>query len=584
MHRAWRVGITLLVLLAVPSADAQWPSFHKDSRNGGSSSAPFNLYEDVWWSSSTDGAPVEASPVVEARHVVVADWDGVVRGLDADTGKERWSHTMKAKVVGTPAIALGRVYVADAGGDLVALDLETGALLATAKTGATRAPVTFHEGKVFLGNEAGEMRSYTADNLDLLWTFKVSSVYDVSSYNNVTDVTTCTGAAHPARPIRTAPAVYNGFVYFGAMNHYVYAVDEHGRPDGTTPVQWTYRTGDIVVSSPVVDPGNGRVVVASYDNHVHALPALPVGAGADRCFGVHASPAWSYTVPGAIDESRVHSTPALHKGSLYFGATNGRVYALDALTGAKRWDFQTGGSVLSSPAAAGFTVVVGSDDGHVYWLHADDGRVLADFFAAGPVKTSPALDGASAYVTTDDGVTFRLGPPAPPRPDLLVTELTATKESLTVTVRNGGGYRSPPTVVEVTGAGDPLRLDVPALAAGESRTMTHAVQLSPGDVSLSAVVDPADEIAEAQDANNAFEASVRLSEPVPEPTEPLPLPSLTTNATDNVTGNATAGGLPMWVYTGGGGLVIAAGGGVFLWFRRRRQLAAVAAEDEDLEE
>lgn len=47
----------------------------------------------------------------------------------------------------------------------------------------------------------------------------------------------------------------------------------------------------------------------------------------------------------------VQSTPAIGPdGTVYFGADNSKVYALDGKTGAKNWEFNTGGAVHSSPA------------------------------------------------------------------------------------------------------------------------------------------------------------------------------------------------------------------------------------------
>ena len=45
------------------------------------------------------------------------------------------------------------------------------------------------------------------------------------------------------------------------------------------------------------------------------------------------------------------------------------MYALDAASGVKLWEFETGGSVYSSPAVVGGKVFVGSYDGY------DDGKV-----------------------------------------------------------------------------------------------------------------------------------------------------------------------------------------------------------------
>ena len=48
------------------------------------------------------------------------------------------------------------------------------------------------------------------------------------------------------------------------------------------------------------------------------------------------------------------------------GSDDNNVYALNATTGAKLWNYTTGGGVDSSPAAVNGVVYVGSDDNNVY--------------------------------------------------------------------------------------------------------------------------------------------------------------------------------------------------------------------------
>jgi outer membrane protein assembly factor BamB len=63
---------------------------------------------------------------------------------------------------------------------------------------------------------------------------------------------------------------------------------------------------------------------------------------------------------------REDSSPAVVGGVVYVGADNGWVYALNASTGAKKWNYTTGDLVRSSPAIAGGFIYLGSEDGKVY--------------------------------------------------------------------------------------------------------------------------------------------------------------------------------------------------------------------------
>ena len=65
-----------------------------------------------------------------------------------------------------------------------------------------------------------------------------------------------------------------------------------------------------------------------------------------------------------IDTSFDCRTPA----DGYVGSNDHNVYALDARTGEKVWNYPTGGYVFSSPTVVLGTVCVGSEDRNVYAL------------------------------------------------------------------------------------------------------------------------------------------------------------------------------------------------------------------------
>ena len=67
----------------------------------------------------------------------------------------------------------------------------------------------------------------------------------------------------------SSPAVANGVVYVGSLDHklYAYAVGCASGGATCTPL-WTATTGDMVVSSPAV--ANGVVYVGSHDGKLYA--------------------------------------------------------------------------------------------------------------------------------------------------------------------------------------------------------------------------------------------------------------------------------------------------------------------------
>jgi outer membrane protein assembly factor BamB len=66
------------------------------------------------------------------------------------------------------------------------------------------------------------------------------------------------------RIVVSSPAISDGVLYIGSLDHTVYALDTS---DGT--LIWAFVTGDMVVSTPTVI--NGTVYIGSQDDKVYAL-------------------------------------------------------------------------------------------------------------------------------------------------------------------------------------------------------------------------------------------------------------------------------------------------------------------------
>ena len=104
---------------------------------------------------------------------------------------------------------------------------------------------------------------------------------------------------------------------------------------------------------------------------------------------------------------------------VYFGANDGKLYKLDAVTGLLKagWQvFQAGGPVYSSPIAYNGTVYFGSDDGKCYALDANNGSLKPNWpvITGAEVKAMPVLGGwngsnyTSITFTSKDGKVYTL--------------------------------------------------------------------------------------------------------------------------------------------------------------------------------
>jgi len=102
-------------------------------------------------------------------------------------------------------------------------------------------------------------------------------------------------------------------------------------------------------------------------------------AGGGRTVRVSVDPVseiWTYETGNTI-----LSTPAWWDNKVYFGSYDNSVYALNASTGEEEWTFETDGEVGSSPIVTDGTVFIGSRDGRLYSLDADSGEQRWSFNA-----------------------------------------------------------------------------------------------------------------------------------------------------------------------------------------------------------
>jgi len=107
---------------------------------------------------------------------------------------------------------------------------------------------------------------------------------------------------------------------------------------------------------------------------------------------------WTFTTDGPIQ----HSSPAVVDGIVYIGSNDMKIYALDAETGNKLWEFKTGSYIWSSPTVVDGVVYCGSNDGNLYALDASTGSELWHFQAPYGIKSSPAVADGKIYFGCDD--------------------------------------------------------------------------------------------------------------------------------------------------------------------------------------
>lgn len=210
---------------------------------------------------------------------------------------------------------------------------------------------------------------------------------------------------HTGGRIVSSPAVADGLAYIGSDDGKLYAVDIT-----SGLARWQFKTGARITSSPAV--ANGAVFFESYDGILYALDATrgtlkwKFATGGERRFAgrnLHGTLPKGETMPDPFDFFL--SSPAVWKGSVFFGSGDGNVYALDATTGALIWRFATGDVVHASPAISDGTIFIGSWDSWFYALDAATGA-LEWRFKTGEDPIIHNQVGIQSSASVSDGIVY----------------------------------------------------------------------------------------------------------------------------------------------------------------------------------
>ncbi len=400
--------------ITVPlDAGSPWPEMRHDRRNSGRSAIVAHYGGEDPWAFRT-GRGIFSTPVIGGDGTVyVGSGDSSFYALDA-RGRLRWR--LKTGGLIDAAAALSS-YDSALGSAPLTFGSADGRLyhVTTPRTGSPRVLWTFRptvapvaaqgvswwegnvaigpQGTIYAGNTGGSAYAVTPRG-KLVWAFTAgNSVWttpafadDGSSYWGSLDlhVYRLDGAGRPSWStfvpgyVVSSPAIgSDGTVYVGSFDSKLYALDP-----ATGAVRWSFATTDHIYASPALGVDRrGRtdaIYIASTDGSVYALS--PSG----RLL-------WRYDTGDPIRSSpALGAAPAAeHRGIVYVGSSNGKLYALDSDTGHRRWSFDTtpGDPVLrdrndlnASPALGRTGVYIAGEDGYVdyvpydYCLHRRDSR------------------------------------------------------------------------------------------------------------------------------------------------------------------------------------------------------------------
>ena len=166
---------------------------------------------------------------------------------------------------------------------------------------------------------------------------------------------------------------------------------------GTGQELWHVPAQDLILPAPTY--ADGVVYFGDSNGNVYAVDVETKSI----------KPGWSFQ-----SKAPIWASPLVASGRVYVAAMDHHLYCLDAATGEKLWDTKLGGAMAAQPTldASRGTLYVGTFDGQVYAIRADSGEIIEGFHfeAKGWIWSEVLVVNGQLYVTSLDGKLYALDP------------------------------------------------------------------------------------------------------------------------------------------------------------------------------
>jgi eukaryotic-like serine/threonine-protein kinase len=271
-----------------------------------------------------------SSPAVAGNTVYFGSGDANVYALEAGTGNVKWKFQAGDVVHASPAVANGVVYVGSWDTYFYAIDAATGKEKWRFKTGED--PDTHNQIGIQSSAAVADGLVYFGCRDSNFYVLEVATGQKKWAFNN------------KGSWVITSPAVYDGRVYFGTSDTKLfYGFDAKGGGDPALSLKFTWP----IFSSPAV--AGDTVYFGSHDGVLTAVDLKT------------AKVAWTFATDGSKENLAALSSP---DGTTNYEAVFTENFYENMVMGVNKL-FATG-AILSSPVVAGDTIYFGSTDGNLY--------------------------------------------------------------------------------------------------------------------------------------------------------------------------------------------------------------------------
>jgi outer membrane protein assembly factor BamB/DnaJ-domain-containing protein 1 len=344
----------------------QEPTFRGNlQRTGLFQAAGIEAMREVIWKFKA-GGPINDSPIISSDYLVFGSQDHFIYCVERQTGSERWRFRTAGEELGSAIVSQGTAYFGCGVGTVHAVEIDTGAELwkFESQGAVVGCPAVWENEKtIYFGSGDAFLYSLDVQTGQLKWSFEAEeairsspSILDGVIYFGCDDghlfAVNMAGGQEKwrfksrqgvifASPIRHSPAVTRtGFVYFGNTDKQFYALNARlGHP------VWSVELDSKIRTCPAI---SGKMLLVGTSH----LKALDIITGKEI---------WQYA------EEEATASPSIAGETVYLGTSTG-MHALDLRSGNKKWSFATSTPVSSSPFISDGVIYFGCTDGFVYAL------------------------------------------------------------------------------------------------------------------------------------------------------------------------------------------------------------------------
>jgi len=260
------------------------------------------------------GNAIYSTPDVTNDIAVFASTDGNIYAVNPDSGIELWRYKTRRPIVASPRIAGDSVYIGTSDGNFRCLDLATGKLRWQYDRlgGFVETKPLVYEGKVIFGAWDQYVYALEAKTGKLAWKWRGDRPGTMFS------------------PAAYWPVAAKGKVFVVAPDRKMMAIDVKSGEQVWRTSEYSFR------ESLGISEDQSRIYVRSMQDFFYAFSTA--GAQPQKLWETNA--AFGYDINSAMLVEKA--------GVVFYGTKNGVLFALDAKTGAVKWQHKIGVGIVNT--------------------------------------------------------------------------------------------------------------------------------------------------------------------------------------------------------------------------------------------